>query len=188
MDPKMHARNLCGDLRLKPKPVFFNANGLDDRPFECFVAGLHIRDLLMSEQIGECRQRTVCQPVHKIAFSSLMQKAGAVNNGTFAFKDRTDDLWIICRVIFQISILNDADIAGGCRKTRAERTAFALILFMVNDLIGQRPHIFFQDLAGSVGGAVVHNDDLFILNRCFLHFLNQREDAAFFVIAWNDNG
>jgi len=61
------------------------------------------------------------------------RKPGAIDHISFAFRDRSDQLRVLCRVVFQVGILDDYDVPGDMSKASAQSGAFTPVLRMIEN-------------------------------------------------------
>ena len=70
----------------------------------------------------------------------------------------------VARVVLQVGVLDQQDIAGGCGDGRAHGRALALVLGMEHHREVALGLLLTQDVLRAVGGAVVDHDD-FLLDQ-----------------------
>ena len=68
-------------------------------------------------------------------------------------------LYGLRRKLGEVGVLNDDDVTGRVLKTRSERRPLPLILLVHDQAVDQRALQLGQQIARSVRGAVVHDDD-----------------------------
>ena len=119
---------------------------------------------------------------------SAAHEAGAEDGIRFAFFDGAQEQRIFLRVILEVGVLDDNHIAGDGSETGAQGSTFALVDFVVDNLIHQRSDFRAKKVAGAVSGAVVHDDDFFIGNGCGAHGVHDFSDGADFVVTGDDDG
>ena len=103
--------------------------------------------------------------------------------------DRLNQDSIFSRVIFKIGVLNDDDVACSCRYARAQCGTFALIDFMIENSRARNCACGIEiakNVAGSIFGTVIDNDDLFVIRRLF-DALEDLVNRLLFVINRNDD-
>ncbi len=61
-------------------------------------------------------------------------EAAAVDDGRAAFQQRFQQQHIVARIVLQVGILDDDDIAGGLLKAGAQRSALAAVDLVEEDL------------------------------------------------------
>ena len=124
---------------------------------------------------------------HPVWFAA--DKTGAVNHIRLILQNRLNQFGILRRIIFQIGILDDDDISGYLLKPGPESRPFSLVFLPVDHLADQRFQISLQNIPGTVGGKIIHNDNFFlnIRKRDFTHPLNNFSDKVFFVVNRYDN-
>ncbi len=89
-------------------------------------------------------------------------EAAAIDHRRAPFQQRLQQLDVVARVIFEVGVLNDNDVARGVFKAGAQGGALAAILLVKDNLqIGLRiGHPFTQNVTRAIGGAVVDDDNL----------------------------
>ena len=75
-------------------------------------------------------------------------------------EDRSQEVWIIRRIVFEVGILNENDVARGVFESCAEGRALAAVEGMGHDLEPGTLLKFLQDVAGAIGRGIVHENDL----------------------------
>src|SRR6185312_3519690 len=99
------------------------------------VTYLHIGQIEVSKHVTERGEKSVGDAVPEVKHSMrFADKPAPVHDIGFLTKYRVQQLPIILRVIFQIGILNQHDIAGGKFEAVAKGGAFTLIDRFVDDL------------------------------------------------------
>jgi hypothetical protein len=91
---------------------------------------------------------------------SATDEARAEDHVGLALKDRLQEHRVLPRVVLEVGVLDEDDVAGGRGEPRAQRGALALVPFVEDD---RRIRGFCdrrQQIAGAVRGAVVDDDDL----------------------------
>ena len=94
---------------------------------------------------------------------------------------------VVCGIIFKVSILNDDDLSSGFGKTSLQCGTFTFIVIMVKDLKIFPALIVFQNIPRSVCGAVIDEDDFFLIVHSFDPG-NQGTKRVTLVINRNDYG
>lgn len=87
-------------------------------------------------------------------------KPRAIDRVRLALHDGGNQLGIFGRLVFQVGILNENDLAAGDRETGTQGRAFNLIFFIQNQAIDQRRELAFEQRARGIGRGVVDHDDL----------------------------
>ncbi len=112
-------------------------NALYYLPPEHFVTGLHVGNFQVCEHVREQRQefipRVVPEVVHPLRPS---EKARAVHNVRPPVKNGLQQLLIVARVVLQIGILNEQDVAARSFEAPAQRGPFALV-----SILKEKPYV-----------------------------------------------
>src|ERR1700731_1368325 len=87
-------------------------------------------------------------------------ESGTINNIRLAGKNRLEQQRIFLRIVFQVCILHDDDVAGGGAKSRAERGALALVGFMIKSDVNRPAQSFFNHCPSPVGRTIIDQNDL----------------------------
>ena len=105
----------------------------------------------------------VGEAVPEVKYTALASigETGAINYISVTFQDRPQHNFVIARVVFQVGVLDDADITGGGFDRCADRVTFALVLLKENGFNDLRVFRlqFFDDLHGTIFRAIIHQDD-----------------------------
>ena len=113
-------------------------------------------------------------------------KAGTINHIGAMIFHRREQPWIIPRIIFEVGVLHQHDVTGRRSKTGPQRRALPSISIMQDSLDsvigGERLYQF----PATVGGAVVHQNNLG-RHRHVLHTRHNLGKRANFVIHRNNN-
>src|SRR5262245_14236775 len=112
------------------------------------------------------------------------QKSRAVDDIGQAVLDWLNQSTVLGRIVFEIGVLNDDDVASRSSNSSTESSSLALIDLVIQHSDGwnfARSIELTQNLARSVLGAVVNNDDLFI-EWSFLDAFEYPQDGAFLVV------
>ena len=115
-------------------------------------------------------------------------------DGGAAFCDRPDQVRVIADVVFEVGVLNEQDVAGGCREAITDCMSLASG-FVLEDqpdtrgaLIRVLRHEFRDDLARAVGGVALDDDEfLRLLQRLRPHSLEKRRYRARLVVDGDDD-
>ena len=179
---------LGSNLWFEAKTVFFDLYLLKNIPAEYFVAGFHIGQVQVCQHIGEEGQKGVSKHVPEVENPAVItgDKARTVHYIGLALKNRLNQLRILLRVIFQVGVLDYDHVAGCLPETGTEGCTLSLVSLMKKDsyrIAGHCP----ENLAGSIGGAIVNDNDFFVQSNSFDSGADL-PDGLFFVVDWNDNG
>ena len=186
MDAQAQAGDLDGEFRVEGKAVGAQANLVENGASEGFVAGFDVGEVLVGHRVAEARNQAIAQVVvHGVGQA---QKARAVHHVGLAFGDEAEQRRVVARVVLQVGVLHDDDLAGGVGEAAAQGRALAAILSVVAKLqTGISAQQVPQPFGGAIGGAVVHHDDLF-LQRHRLHAGQDFLDGADFVVRRDHHG
>ena len=124
----MPAGEFRGQLRLDAETIGGELQVLHALPPENFIAGFHVRQVQVAQHVGEERQEPVGQivPEQQNPVCSPCE-TGAVDDVRPAVQNGFDELGIIRRIVLEISVLNQEDIAGCMFETGANRRALAAV-------------------------------------------------------------
>ena len=121
-------RHLGRHLRLESEAVALEANSLDDLAAEDFVADLHVGQVQVGQHVREEREPLVRQRMPEIEDPVLLaDEPRAEDDVGLILDDRLDELGILRRVVFEVGVLDDDDLAGGVAEPGAERGALSLV-------------------------------------------------------------
>src|SRR5207302_8320466 len=96
---------------------------------------------------------------------AFAHEARTENDICFTAQDRLEQARVFLRIVFEVGVLDENDVAGGGGETTAQGRALTAVKAVVNDAIGNRFDIAFQDRAAAVGRTVIHHDDLDVQQR-----------------------
>ena len=151
-----------GDLGIEAEAVLLQLDCLDDLAPEDLVAGLHVGEVEVGEAVGQQGQQPVGDHVpekqHPVRVAA--GEARAVDHVGVVLEDRRDQPRVVGRVVFQVGVLDDDDVAGRRRDASACRSTLAAVVRLEDgavDAVGERAA---QQLDAAVGRAVVDHDDL----------------------------
>ena len=132
---------------------------LDHPAVKALVAGLHVRKRGRVEHIGHQRQEPIADPVQQQHVLALSGETTSVDHECLVLHDRVEQFDPVLRVIFEVCVLDDDQVAGGRLEARSQRSPLALVLSMVEHSDGGVLKSG-QHLVGAVGGSVVDHHDL----------------------------
>ncbi len=91
-------------------------------------------------------------------------EAGPINDVRFALENGLDQFWIFRRVVFEVGVLNNHEIAGRGPNTRAQRCAFPAVPVVKENPVNKSTwgDVALELIGCSVGGAIIDDDDLLI--------------------------
>src|SRR5262249_3849212 len=154
---------LGGHFGLEPEPVVLEDEVLDYVASERLVARLHVREVEICECIRQRGQNAIAEAVPEVQHSMFStKKPGPENDIRFAVLDRRDERGVVTRVVLEISVLDDDDVAGCMLEAQAERRTLAPVhgldeqskMWLVG--LGQSP----EDVRRSIRRRIVYDDDL----------------------------
>ena len=182
-------RDLRGDLRLDPEPARFDRDRLDDLAAEHLVAGLHVGQVQVGEHVRRERQHPVPDRVPEVEDAALAasEEPRAVHDVGVSLLDRPEQLRVLARVVLEVRVLDDDDVAGRLLKTRRDRGALSHVLRLQEDPDAVLAVHLAQDVARAVLRAVVDDDDL-LLDRHRLHLADELADRLRLVVDGDDDG
>ncbi len=196
-----------GNFRLEAEAVGFELDALEDFATEDFVAGLHVGEFEIGENVGKQSEHLVGDVVPEIVDTlGATEETGAENYIGTAVEDGFEKFAVVARIVFEVGVLDENDVAGEFGEAAAEGCSFALILRLEQDAkvaegdgvgsihggsegfagVLQLKH-FFQDLASAVGGAIVYEND-FLARLSFDDAAKDFVDGGAFVVNGNDDG
>src|SRR5262245_33280952 len=124
--------NLGGHFDLYAEPA-----GLDDHvpnyvAAKCFVAGFDIGHVQIGQNVRNHRQDAICHEMVEVQHASRAphQETRTVDDIGVAFKNRLDDVNDLRRIVFEVGVLNDDDLASAFLESLLERGAFAAVFLM----------------------------------------------------------
>ena len=82
----------------------------------------------------------------------------------FAVRNRVEQKMILLRIVFEIGVLNNDNVASGGAEAGAQRGPLSLIFRMVKNDIRQAAKTCLQNLSGSICRTIIHQDNFEIWN------------------------
>src|SRR5262245_29137351 len=154
--------NFGGNLRLEIEAVRFNMDVFDHVGAEDFITGLHVREDRVVKQVGDESEHLVADEMLEVERPRHLgaRKTRAVDDVGAPFENGLYQLGVFGRVIFQIGVLNNNDVASGVSQRGPERRAFTHILGVEIDLVRPGFAKVVQYLASAVLRRVVNDDQL----------------------------
>src|SRR5262249_49795470 len=117
----------------------------------------------------------------------LADEPRAVDDVRVVLDDRLDELGILGRVVLEVGVLDDDDLAGGLAEPGAQRGALSLVAVVEDYLqVAVASLHLAEDLAGAVLRAVVDDDDL-RADRDLADPAEDLVDGLLFVVAGDDD-
>ncbi len=171
----------------KSKRLALMFMSLDHLPAKYLVAGLHVGQDGVIQDVGHDRQQLVGDhmPEHRHP-PGASQEAGAVDHICDLLLDRLKQFRIVTWIVLQVRILDQQDVALGRLHAGHHCSSLALIFF-VEDHAQAIPSVqFSQDVTRTVFGAIIDHDD-FVCQFLGLYSLDNFSNIAHFVIHRNNN-
>ncbi len=162
-DPETALGDLGGDLGLERKVVRAQRKRLQELGAEDLVAGLHVGQVEIGEEVAHPGEEPVDSRMAVVQHPPAVggEKARAVDHIGAVLEKRPYEARIVPRVVLEIGVLEERQVAGRGGDAGAYGGAFALV---VRVLEVAQPRLFgrqlAQDLACAVGGAVVDDHHL----------------------------
>ncbi len=153
------AQHLGRDFGFEVEAIGDNGHALDHLGVEQLVARLHVRQGRAVQHVGDQRQEAIAGPMQRQHVLALAGESAAVDHPGLALEYRLEQAGPVVRVVLEIGILDEEEIAGGQRQPGTDGRTLALVLLVGDDPDGrilQRP----QDLLRTVAGAVVDHNHL----------------------------
>lgn len=165
----LYFRNTCRKLGLDTKTrtsqIFGDlANMLSGKYLK---PRFHIGKVEVSTYVRKCRKKRVPDIMPKIQNPPGLRahKPRAVNYICSAREDGGEEHGVICRVVFQIGVLNKNNVAGCFLQSCFNRRAFPHISLEPNEFDSRLTFDFrlstFDYSAAAVGGGVIYQNNLF---------------------------
>src|SRR3990170_5831361 len=126
VDPAAELGHLDRQLGLDPEPVRLEAETLEHVGPEDFVPDLDIAQVEIRDHVAEIREEPIPDVVPEVedAVRPTMESV-AEDNVSLVFQDRLQQRRVVSRVILQIGILDDDDVAGHLLDGGADRCSLA---------------------------------------------------------------
>ena len=90
---------------------------------------------------------------------SAAQEPGTKHNIGTILQNRCQKDGVFARVILQVRVLNDDQVARSCLETRTQRCSLAKIALLQHDLMDPPVGFRFKKFPCSIGRSVIHDDD-----------------------------
>ena len=127
------AADFGGDLGAEFKAEAAEAHGAEDVNAEGFVGGGFVGDRAGVEDVGGGGEDFVGEPVGELHAFEVAHEAAAVDNSGLAVDDGLEDFEVVVGVVFEVSVLDEDDVAGGFADADADGSAFAEVFYGVVD-------------------------------------------------------
>ena len=151
---------LNSEFRFDAKPVAVDWNAARQRETERLVARLHVGQVEVRRHVARSRQQVVRQRVPVVDHAPLAgdQKPRAVHHVGLVGEQRTQHLRILRRVVLQIGVLYDAELARRVCQRRADSRPLAGIHFVMKhtNSSGIPLREFVENLRRGIRGSVVY--------------------------------
>src|SRR5262249_21331193 len=125
-----------GYFRFEAEAIRFQIEALQDFSAENFIASLHIGEVEVGEHIRKRRQNTVGDrgPIVKDAMI-VANEARTENDIGTTVENGLNEPRILGGIVFEVGVLDDDDVTGRFLEAAPKGGAFALICFLINDLM-----------------------------------------------------
>jgi hypothetical protein len=187
-------RDLGGQLGLEAEAVGADRDALQDVGAERLVARLHVGQVQVRAHVGDERQDAVPDHVPEEQHAArATDEARAEHHIGMAVEDGLDELGVVGRVVLQVRVLDEGDVAGHARDAGAHGRTFTAVLRLQDHLEAVLRRVrrgapdLVEDLARAVGRAVVDHHDL-LADRHGHDALEQRPHRAYLVVDRDDDG
>ena len=182
--------HLRGNLRFKPKPVLFNSNAVQEFAPKHFVTCFHVSEVQVCKHVGEQREKSVSHHMPEVnhAMRPAAHEPGTEHNVGTILQNRRKEDGVFVRVILQVGVLNDYDVARSCLETGAQSCSLAKIAFLQHDLIDPPVRFSSKKFSRSVGRSVVHNDNFHVFDRRRANCFNHSFDRWSLIITRDNDG
>src|SRR5260221_8069 len=204
INPPIFLRDLRRNLGLESKPVGLDLYSFQNLCAENLVARLHVRQLQIRKNVRQQCQHRVRHIVPEIVHALWpAQESRSVDHVRAPVHDRLQQFRIVPRVVFQIRVLHQHDLARDLRKSPPQCRAFSpIFLLKEKSQILQRCRVaavarrrgrfarplqllhLFQHLPCSIRRKIVHQDN-FLPRRIVYHTPQQFFQRVFFVVNRN---
>src|SRR5574341_180384 len=190
VDPAAELGHLDRQLGLDPEPIRLKAETLEHVGPEDFVPDLDIAQVEVRGHVAEVGEEPIPDVVPEVedAVRPTMESVAEDNVGV-AFQDWLEEPRVVLRVVLQVGVLDEDDVAGHVLDGGADRCSLAAIA-RVEEEVHLPPVVAtqsFQDLTRSVTRGVIHEDDLLVI-RDRLNPLEEQFDRLPLIIDRNDDG
>ena len=163
VQPRSPLDQLRGQLRLQGEPVRRQRHRPEDVGPDQLGAGLHVGQVDVVQDVAQPGQKLVAQCVPEVqdAPVTARQEPGAEDRIGYALEHRTQQRGVVGRVVLQVGVLDEGQIARHRLDGRSDRARLALVLLVEDVLdaglvVGQLG----DELPAAVGRAVVHDHQL----------------------------
>ena len=135
VEPDVPLRQLGRQLRLDAEAIAVERRLLEDVAADRLVAGLHVRQVDVVEDVGQPGQEMVrdAVPVEQDFALRGGGEARAEDRVGLPFQDRRDQRRIVARVVFEVRVLDQADVAAHFLNRAADRGPLPHVLRLAED-------------------------------------------------------
>src|SRR5689334_19483010 len=121
IDAAAEAGDFDGELGLEAEAIAAKLNGIEHLATEDFVADFHISQVQVAQQVAEKREHLVAEVMPEVEHAvRAAVKAVPEHYIGETFQNRLEQLRIIARIVLEIGVLDEDDIAGGMLETCPE--------------------------------------------------------------------
>jgi hypothetical protein len=188
-------RNLGRHFGFETESVFLEFDRFYDVGAEQLVTRFHVGQIEVRKHIAQKRKDAVSDavPEEQDAVRFAAHETAAVDHVGVTVENRFEQDVVFLRIVLEIGVLDDDQLARGVFDSRAQSRAFSLVhlvLVVRNGQIGVCTHISFNALLGVVGAEVVDDDDFLFEVAAQFHSLDLVQnpvDGRAFVIRRDDD-
>ena len=164
----MALAELDGQLRLDAEVPAEERDGFEQVGPHRLVASLHVGEVEVGDDVGEEGEEAVAElvPVEQHPPHLAADEAGPEDGVGVLLHEDLDDAQQIARVVLEVGVVDDGDLAGGVLQRGADRLALSTVALVAKEQPGHfriRAQIALELLehgGGIVLGGVVDDDDL----------------------------
>src|SRR5262249_46497302 len=157
------------DLGLKAKAVSLEFDRVEHLASKDLVTNLHVGEVQVGQHVAEKSQTDIRDVVPEVKDTmGTAMKPISKNNIGSSLEDRIEEIGIIARIVFKISILHQDDVAGCMFEAGAQGSAFSTVAVVQNDLNGCAMRLLHlaldlrQHLTRAIAREVVYNHQLLL--------------------------
>src|SRR5438874_7945239 len=148
--PVPGAQELRRELRLDVEPVGPQVEPPEDLGAGHLVTGLEVRDVAVEQDVRPEVEVLVTDDVPEVERGMRPERSRAVHEVGLAGDHRFEAVHEVCRLVLEVCVERDEDVAGRSRQRRSKSGPFATIL-----LVPHEPDVFGEsDRGDHVGGPV----------------------------------
>ena len=173
-------------LRLYPEALLLQFELIEHALLDDLVACLHVGEVKIGEHVGKQREHLIAQHMPEVQHSVRLaaHEARPVHHVRLPINDRLEQFGILIGIVLHVRILDEDHVACRLTEARLKRGALAGVFLVVENLyvLILDPR---EDVAGTVGRAVVNDDDLALLDllreRGFFYDVEDCEEGVLLV-------